>query len=252
MPEDARNIKDIMNFRTDISPFLVHLTKNIGGPNARENLKSILNAGEIRASHTQISDVKFGGDNRNLPSPASTNALEAVCFTETPLDQIHCLLNIEGRAVNLTRYGLLFLKGKCIEKGVNPVIYINNFGERNNETFYELFKLIDKPEYQNVVKNLLPLVAVFSRRVRPPNSSNWTPGDIDFTWEREWRLPAYRSPFRFDREQDVFVGLCPHEDIGEFEGEFGIKFVDPLRNPLWYATKLVELRQTKELTNSVV
>jgi hypothetical protein len=252
MPEATRNIDDIMNFRTDISPFLVHLTKDYGGHSAKENLKSILRTGEIRASNSEISDVRFGGDNLNLPDVSSRTALKSVCFTETPLEQIHCLLNIEGRAVNLTPYGLLFLKDKCIEKGVNPVIYINNYNQQNNDTFYELFNLINDPQYQNVVKNLLPLASVFSTMVKPPNAVYWIPREVDFTWEREWRLPAYRSPFRFDKDQDVFVGLCPHEDIEEFEREFRIKFVDPLRNPLWYATKLVELRRIKGLTNSVV
>lgn len=247
-----RSIDDINNFRKDISPFLAHLTRDFNGRTAKENLSSILDSGEIRASNSQISDVRFGGSNSTIPSHRLNIALSSVSFTETPIEQMQCLVDIKGRDINLSQYGLVFLKKYCVQKGVNPVVYINNASQWNDSTFEELYKLMETAEYPGILMNLLPLVAVFEKKVKPPNAgSRWKPGNVDFTWEREWRLPAIRCPFRFSRD-DVFVGLCPGGEIEEMENKFGIKFIDPLMNPSYFATKLVELRRANGIQNSVV
>jgi hypothetical protein len=79
---------------------------------------------------------------------------------------------------------------------------------------------------------------------------------VDWRWEREWRYPSVYGPLTFTPE-DVFIGLCPHERIEEFEGEFGktfggLTFIDPTRTMEWYARKLIDARQRANMPFSVV
>jgi hypothetical protein len=75
---------------------------------------------------------------------------------------------------------------------------------------------------------------------------------VDFRWEREWRYPYVEGPLTFSAE-DVFVGLCSHDEIDIFEGLFpDVEFIDPTRNTKWYATKLVAARQRLDIGFSVV
>jgi hypothetical protein len=75
---------------------------------------------------------------------------------------------------------------------------------------------------------------------------------MDFRWKREWRYPAAEGPFEFDAN-DVFIGLCPHDEIEEFEDLYRkIRFIDPRMNMKWYASQLLEARHDCDLRVSVV
>jgi hypothetical protein len=175
----------------------------------------------------------------------------AVCFTETPINEIHCLLEIEGRKVDLEPYGLVFLKQKIEDLGVEPVFYVNNINGDKDPLVRGLFALINTNE--DVAAAVLPLISVFGRPfVAPGANPPANPPMLDFRWEREWRFAAAKGEFHFT-EEDVFVGLCPHDEIEHFENLFPpIGFIDPTRNMKWYATKLIEARQRTDLKFSVV
>src|SRR5947209_6069355 len=113
-----RPIDDILKFRGDIPPFLVHLTRNLDNVTAKERLRSILNQGQLHASERQISDARFGTFTNNMSAADLKRFFGAVCFTETPLSEVHCLLEIQYRNVNLEPYGLVFLKQKLIQRSV--------------------------------------------------------------------------------------------------------------------------------------
>lgn len=77
-------------------------------------------------------------------------------------------------------------------------------------------------------------------------------GEVDFTWEREWRHASSNKIFGFAIE-DVFIGLCPHEEIDYFENRLpDLKFFDPRRNIKWYAEKLIKSRHRSGIDYSVV
>jgi hypothetical protein len=242
-----RNITDILFFRGDISPFLVHLTRDHEEMEAKEVLKEILDKRKLVAGRDSISDVRFGG---NLEDEQKYIYFSAICFTETPLSEAHCLLEIKGRNVDLKPYGLVFSKDKLKNKGVSPVIYINNWLGDQDGVVRALFSLIET--HPEDAKFLIPLVTVFGEKL-------YTNGAVDFTWEREWRLPSSRGDLQIEND-DVFVGLCPHDEIEEFEKKyenfFGegkpLRFIDPRRNIKWYATKLIECRQRLDMKYSVV
>lgn len=98
---------------------------------------------------------------------------------------------------------------------------------------------------------MLPLISIFGKRLTPPGADSKS-GSVDFLWEREWRYPHSKGGFKFDLD-DIFIGLCPHDEIEYFEDMMrGIDFVDPRRNMKWYAKKLIEARQKHDLKFSVI
>jgi hypothetical protein len=238
-----RDISDILLFRGDISPFLAHLTRTHDGIDAPTRLNSILSQRQLLPGPNPVSDTRFGSYAYYEMFPDERQRFfGAVCFTETPVSEVHCLLEISGRAVDLEPYGLLFEKDRLKKRGVAPVVYLNNETGDVRPLLATLFRLKDVPE---VAQRLLPLISTFGQKV-------CAGGQMDFTWEREWRYPAGLGPLTFSFD-DVFCGLCPHEQIADFELRYWpLKFIDPLRNMKWYARSLVESRQRLKLKYSVV
>ena len=245
-----RDVDDILLFRGDISPFLAHLTRNLDGQSAEHRLESILQSRELLAGPTEISDARFGGNTLGMTPDARTRMFGAVCFTETPLSEVHCLLEIAGREVNLEPYGLVFVKDRLKLLGVAPVIYLNNERADADPIVQAIFSL--RFTAPGPAERLLPLVAVFGHKFHPPGALDRPTGHVDFSWEREWRYPASRGPFAF-RLDDVFCGLCPQERIAHFEATYQpLRFIDPRRSMKWYANSLVACRQRLNLKYSVV
>lgn len=173
----------------------------------------------------------------------------AVCFTETPINEIHCLLEIAGRQVDLAPYGLVFLKEGLQRRGVSPVNYINNETGTGETIVRGLTTLITSEPA--AAEQALPLVSVFGRQLTPPGGA---PSNrrVDFRWEREWRFPNCNGPFHFG-SPEVFIGICPDDEIDHFEALLpNVGFIDPRRNMKWYATKLIASRQRLNLRHSVV
>lgn len=246
-----RQIEDVLLFRHDISPFLVHLCRNHEGLNAKDSLEEILKKKKLYSKNgTEVSHAKFGVNTIDMNDEEKLRYFGAVCFTETPLNEIHCLLEISQRRIDLEPYGLVFLKKSLISKGVSPVIYLNNINQDKDSLVRAVCQFINSN--QKVAEELLPLISVFGKKLIPLNTSSTSSDPIDFYWEREWRYPYARGEFELKIE-DLFIGLCPHEDIGDFERQFGdIKFIDPRRNAKWYAKKLIEVRKKLSLEYSVV
>lgn len=118
-----RDIDDILHFREDISPFLAHLTRdNQQGLTARQALERIIQMRALVCGPTLVSDARFGMHTSDMNDQAKRELFSAICFTETPLSEVHCLLEIAYRMVDLEPYGLVFLKDRLAMKGVSPVL----------------------------------------------------------------------------------------------------------------------------------
>jgi hypothetical protein len=259
-----RDIDDVLKFRQDISPFLIHLCRDNNQVTAESALTDILKQKQLKASSYQISDARFGirmQDMDKMEQESKMDYFSAVCFTETPLMDIHCLLEIQSREIQLKQYGLVFRKDKLKVKGVSPVLYLSNWINDKEEKIKRdkivqaLSSLINTP-YAEVAKEILPLISTYGYKIQAPDASKRSPGIVDFIWEREWRYPHSKGSFRFSRD-DIFVGLCPHEMINDFERRsskngLNIPFIDPCRNTKWYADKLIRARHDSGLDFSVV
>lgn len=248
----SREIQEILNFRTDISPFLVHLTREYNGNAAKENLENIIKEKTLKQSGNRISDARFGIDDLTLEEEERKQIFGAICFTETPLNEVHCLLEIQHRNFDLKPYGLVFMKERLSNRGVSPVFYLNNKNGDKDGVLRVLCSLCMKNTTKKEAKKILPLIACFGKHITAPNARTPQNGDQDFLWEREWRYPYIDGDFTFT-EEDVFVGLCPDEEIAYFERKLpNVKFVDPIRNMKWYAHELVQARKRLKLACSVV
>ncbi len=244
-----RNIDDVLLFRGDLPPFLVHLTRRSEDGTADQNLTSILESQTLHYGPAPISVARYRYPQAQLDSTKRVRYFTAVSFTETPLNEIHSLLEIEGRIINLEPYGLVFLRDRCKAKGVAPVIYFNNVKGDKDEVVQALCTLLDSHPRQ--AASILPFVSFFGRLLTPLGGSSRT-DEMDFTWEREWRYVSKRKHFKF-KKSDVFVGLCPHSKIEDFESRFDwLQFIDPRRNMKWYADKLIAARKRSRLRYSVV
>ncbi|MBI5870009.1 MAG: hypothetical protein HZB44_03485 [Actinobacteria bacterium] len=251
-----REIEDILHFRRDISPFLVHLTRRSSGRSAKQALKNIIINRSLKPKSSDISDARFGICTIGMEQNQKMRLFSSVCFTETPLSEIHCLLSLAHRKVDLAPYGLVFLKEDLAKKGVSPVFYLNNIRNDKDAVVQALCTLVE--EESVAAEKLLPLIAVFGTKLTAPGAQKQT-DKIDFRWEREWRYPYSEGPLIFEKE-DIFMGLCPNKEIDYFEGIFneGVKpqkrvsFIDPRLNLEWYAKELIEARKRSELKYSVI
>jgi hypothetical protein len=249
-----RDVEKVLQFRNDISPFLVHLTRDIGANSAKSNLKSILKSKTLKYGDTPISDARFRYPLEKLTTKKKRLFFSAVSFTETPLGEIHNLLEIRKRSVDLKPYGLVFLKERLRSKGVSPVFYINNMKGDQNDAVEALCSLIDT--HPRVALKVTPFIALFGKLLSPMGGTAQNRKRIDFTWEREWRYASRKPRFKFTR-RDLFIGLCPDEDIDEFETEFKtqykpLRFIDPRRTLKWYAEQLLDAKDQSKLGHSAI
>jgi hypothetical protein len=211
MNTKKRSIKDIKRERDDLSTFLVHLTrKTDDGESAIENLINILDRHIIEARNPKGLCWDW---------PDYLDFTRSVCFTETPLNYVRYLFDIEGRGINLEPYGLVFSKTFLLEKGANPVFYINTFDKKEPRT--ELRTVIARMINNHPNKeDMKEIVAYFDTYGKIAGSDKIR----DFYWEREWR---FKGNFTFD-DKDIIIGLCPDGDLDFFSDRYkNIKFISP-------------------------
>lgn len=81
-------IRELLARRTDLSTFVVHLTRKFKNVAAPGNLKSILKSGRIEARSSFGSAVDLL-KKRGCPAE-DYESQKCVCFTETPLEHFTC------------------------------------------------------------------------------------------------------------------------------------------------------------------
>lgn len=141
------------NSRPDLSPYVIHLTKNTESDNQRsayENLVSILKVGEVWGSR------KKGF----IRGPK-----KATCFMDVPFQALKYVLTPENTDPQKPRYepyGIVVKKSTAYNKGCRPVLYLSN------------------PEIKalNIPRDELWRVVTFE-----PRDEGW----ISWIHEREWR-----------------------------------------------------------------
>lgn len=238
------NRSNVRERREDLSRFIVHLTKDIDPDMfeeydgkktipARHNLISILRSTRIEARNYHcILNNKMTGI-----SDKKRKELRVVCLTETPLNQLHLLIeNIEGRRVELKPYGLIFHRDFIIQKRGQPAIYLNCYNSNRylRDAANDAIALWKKEGKKNRITRLLPFINVMSE-------------EYDFVWEREWRV---LGDLQFT-PKDIVAVILPEskeKDIRTTLARNGI----PVISPRSTYEQIVEefssqLRQSKEL-----
>lgn len=211
-------IGDVLNRRSDLSTFLVHLTRNTPeGTSARENLTAILRDGTLRA----LSAMGWARDVARTLGPEAEETQKVVCFSETPLEQVFSMFaDIEGRDIALQPYGVAFTKMTARRKGVNPVWYVDMTPGRTWVQAKALNQL-----RADAAADAAAFVGHAGSKLFPfiEPMGTWPERQREFWWEREWR---HTGDMAFDR-QEIALVLCPAVEMPEFETLVPGKCVDP-------------------------
>ena len=180
-----------MTNRPDLSEYVAHFTSDrpplanedgdnptakFGATPAVECLVSILESKKILAS--------------NLPWKAG----RAVCMTESPWS------SLLAHATRYSPYAVAFAKPRVFAAGGGPVYYVRA----------DHWK---KQQWDNHVQTF---VTPFWPEYRPPSlkGGEYMSGKtVDFSHEREWRVP---HDFTFEYDQVEFVVLSTYEDMAKF------------------------------------
>ncbi len=208
---------EIVRKRSDLSFFLVHLTKNDEKMPAIDHLRGILTPesdGHCRLKATLHGFFTMVNSISNNPSRAKW--LRAVCFTEAPLDEVkHFAYQTEDGERKYSPFGVVFPQEFIRRCGGNPCFYVNTLGTENLKS--GILTLAEDPHIdESGYRHLLVFFNIFG-----PAAGGRT---HDFYWEREWRVPG---DMRF-RHEDVFVGLCPEGHLAVLDREFPrVLFIDP-------------------------
>ena len=158
------------------SKFVAHFTKGEGNVSF-ENLVLILNSGTLKASRVPWAKKK------------------AVCFTECPWSSL--LKHVR----NYSSYGVGFTKPHVYAAGGGPAYYVRP----------------DHWEKQDWNDHIMTFITLFSPKYRPKTDKYRTKKmwdkDIDYTHEREWRVP---HNFKFKLDQVQFIVLPDYSEMARF------------------------------------
>ena len=197
----------------DMSPFVVHFTKNSATSSEYDNSISILASRRLEAQN------RFGMGKNHTESP------RCVCFSEVPLHQLKRLADKRGS------YGIVFRKDFIVARNGGPILY----AYQDTPHAMAIRTLIDKA----VGKADDPIwrVAPFIDQPGQYGSSSYF-----FEWEREWR---HVGNLQFDEADPVFL-IIP-EDLHEAARHFfdnaereqlGPNYKCPFIDPYWGLEKI--------------
>ena len=220
-------IRRLIARRSDLSTFLVHLTRDYGGVDALENLKAILRSGKLEARSPF--GAAFREVRKKLPDPDThLDSQRCVCFTEAPLEHVHLLLEPVtdlARECQFQPYGIALTKRLGRVAGINPVWYTDITPGHDwlmksvNELIAEAVDAIAAGSGKTLGELPIGLLAPFIEQMGTGDNYR-----KEFWWEREWRHRLdFMLPYRL-------IVIAPEEDhegferIAEAEG-WGRRFV---------------------------
>lgn len=199
--DTPKDIKDILSCRSDLSTFLVHLTRDNNDKSAKDNLGSIIRSWTIEARSPLGSAVK-----RLTKKGMNTDSQKCVCFTEAPLEYIRLMLEkIDDRDYQFAPYGIAITKKLARIKDVNPVWYIDITPGRD-WLMTPINKLINQTNGDFDDSPISQITPFIEQMGTGPNRSTGTRYRKEFWWEREWRhVCNFALP-------DHIIIICPDEN----------------------------------------
>jgi hypothetical protein len=226
--------------RSDFSRFLVHLTRKTKGVDAEDNLINILKDKKIEARNFHC---LFGPKLKKMKlTDLLLKKFKTVCFTETPLDQIHKMVSeTYPRRIKLKAYGLVFWRDELVDEGANPALYINSKGTTLRD--YLLSEFDSHFKGVNAFQNLRAREAYYREIVHYYSIINVISEKYDFSWEREWRHSGH---FKFKYVDVVaIVAKNPEKFENKCENEFKPKQLKKVRripviSPYWSYEEVIE------------
>jgi hypothetical protein len=227
-------IRTILHRRTDLSTFVVHLTRSDeNGRTAQDAFVDIVRSGRLEA-RTAMGWAKAEDD----PNDPAQQSQRVVCFSETPLEHINLMVGpIEGRRIAMEPYGIALPKLKARKLGINPIWYVDQTGGGDSHNWV-LSRTLDYLRDQAVrnaqeggdfhaytLAKLFPFIEQMGAwRGRPPK---------EFWWEREWRHVGH-----VPLPETGLLWLCPEEEIARVNERAG-RELTPWLDPRWGLEEIV-------------
>ena len=222
----TETIDNVLQRRSDLSTFVVHLARDTDAGEACENLRSIIDQRTLRACSPKgwATWEGFG------LQPAALESQRVVCFTETPLEHVNSLFaEVQGRSVHLKPYGVAFPKVVARWMGVNPVWYVDLSrapGEWRDWPIKEALNALVREADQAFADHPISKIAPFVEGMGSWPDGNGGVRIREFSWEREWR---HVGDLSLDRWWAKALWLCPEgelEEVAALVGQ-GAHCVDP-------------------------
>lgn len=218
------NIREVLHRRTDLSTFVVHLTRDKDGRTARQVLDSIINERILRAGRPM-----GWADEQDDPMDEQKQTQRVVCFTETPLEHIYShVADIEGRSIDFAPYGLALTKLAARKMGINPVWYVDMTpGQQKSWALRNAIeRLRDEAVaagdfHQKPIAQLTPFIE---------QMGTWPTRDSqkEFWWEREWRHVG-----ELGLSSGSMIWLCPEDEMGS------LTVGEPVIDPRWGLEQII-------------
>jgi hypothetical protein len=223
------DIKQLLARRSDLSTFLIHLTREYNGAAAKDNLKSILNDRVIEARNPYGSAIERLRE-LGQRNDTNLNTQKVVCFTETPLEHIRLLVGeIEGRRFKFEPYGIAITKRTARTMGVNPVWYLD-ITPNHDWLTTPLNRLIDAQiQSGGFSTGDLAKLAPFIEQMG--SGSGYFK---EYWWEREWR---HRRDFVLGMPK--FIIICPEREFDEVTPQWAKDMKIPIRDSEWSLEQII-------------
>lgn len=212
-------IAEVLHRRSDLSTFLVHLTKT-GGEDALHNLCRMLTEGRIEARTAMGWAAKRATD----LGPIAADSQRVVCFSEAPLEQVYSLgADIAGRREKLEPYGLVFTKIVARRKGANPIWYVDMSPSGRvwviRDALAGLLEEAVALGEEGFARHHAAAIFPFAEQMGTWPSLGT---QKEFWWEREWR---HVGPFTFNSDELALI-LAPEKDHEELAKVSGRPIID--------------------------
>lgn len=233
-------IEDLLQRRTDLSTFLIHLTRDFkDGLTARENLLAMID-GEFITARSPFGPAR--DYEPHLEGSAATQ--KVVCFTETPLEHAWMMLeDIENRTVHFQPYGLALTKTTAREADCNPVWYSHMALKKGTFKHFPIASInaliqdaVQRSRVGDTIDSaklgeepIFKLTPFFEQMGYTPDTPR-----KEFWWEREWR---HIGDFNIGLPGRIVAVLAPahdhvklREDLTEIHEDWGKR---PILDPRW-------------------
>jgi hypothetical protein len=238
-------IREVLSRRSDLSTFLVHLTRDWTDEeedyfqSARDAFAQIIEQRRLLA----VSPMGFAQE-QDDPADTAKQSQRVVSFTETPLEYTHAMfVEIEDRErrIKLRPYGLALTKVIARQRAVNPVWYVDMTPAGHEWLAHQIWSLRDTAVataafHEQPIARLLPFV-------------DWMGGPFpltgkakEFWWEREWR---HQGHFELAPIWSKIIWLCPAEEHDEFKGHVNAATIageiasDTFIDPSWGLEEII-------------
>ncbi len=224
---NAQDIREVLNRRSDLSTFVVHLTKD------KKSLEGIVKHWKIEAK-----SVWGLAKNKLADNTPEAKSQKCVCFTETPLEYLYLMIKpIKDRQFQPGDYGIAITKKLARKKGLNPVWYVDMTPGQSKQ--WQLSKALDglrdeKINNNNFKDSHVAKIAPFIEQMYP-GTNNGRPKE--FWWEREWRhIGDFVLP-------NHVILICPEQEFEQFRRLIDEKQNGALRapciDPNWGLEKII-------------